>query len=372
MTHLDRPYGRFFLPGPTEVHPDVLQAQARPPIGHRGPEMRALMAALQPGLRAVFGTERPVAVSTSSATGLMETAIRCGVRRKLLCLVNGAFSQRFADIAASCGVAHEILEVGWGAAHTPGPVADRLASGEFDAVSLVHSETSTGALNDIPSLLPAIRQHPDVQMLVDSVTGIGGAEFRTDAWGVDFVVTGSQKALAVPPGLAFAVASERFLDRARTIPGRGTYLDVVGFYEQLEQLQTPTTPAVTLLYALQVQLERILAEGMEARIARHAAMARRTWAWVEELQAERDPAFRVLAPREWRSPTVTCVRLPRGISGPEVVAGVAERGWVIGGGYGKLKSESFRIGHMGDHTLEALEDVLGVLADVLTAAEVRS
>ena len=371
MTHLARPYGRFFLPGPTEVHPSVLQAQARPPIGHRGAEMRELMSALQPGLKAVFGTERPVIVSTSSATGLMETAVRCGVRRKLLCLVNGAFSQRFADIAELCGVPYEILEVGWGAAHTPGPVADRLSSGEFDAVSLVHSETSTGALNDIPSLLPAFRQHPDVQILVDSVTGIGGAPFRTDEWGVDFVVTGSQKALALPPGLAFGVASERFLDRARTIPGRGMYLDVVAFYDQLEKLQTPTTPAVTLLYALQVQLERILDEGVEARWTRHAALARRTWAWVEEVQARRDAEFRVLAPREWRSPTVTCIRLPGGMSGPEVVAGVAERGWVIGGGYGRLKPETVRIGHMGDHTLEALEGVLRVLDETLAGMEAR-
>jgi len=254
----------------------------------------------------------------------------------------------------------------------PGPVADRLASGHFDAVSLVHSETSTGALNDIPSLLPAIRQHPGIQVLVDSVTGIGGVPFQTDAWGVDFVVTGSQKALALPPGLAFGVASERFLDRARAIGGRGMYLDVVGFYEQLEKLQTPTTPAVTLLYALQVQLERILDEGVEARWARHAELARRTWSWVRDLQSRRDPEFRVLAPAEWRSPTVTCIRLPGGMSGPEVVAGVAERGWVIGGGYGRLKPETVRIGHMGDHTVEALDGVLQVLDETLAGMEARS
>ncbi len=367
-----RPAGRFFLPGPTEVHPDVLQAQARPPIGHRGPEMRDLMSAVQPGLQGLCGTRRPVIVSTSSATGLMEAAVRGGVARRLLCLVNGAFSQRFADIAEMCGVPHEALEVRWGEVHTPGAVADRLAAGHFDAVSMVHSETSTGALNDIPALVQAVRQFRGVQVLVDSVTGIGGAPFRFDEWGVDFAVTGSQKALALPPGLAFGVASEAFLERARDRPGRGMYLDVERVYAQLEKQQTPTTPAVTLMYALQTQLQRIQAEGLEARWARHRALAKRSWSWVDGLRRELDAGFRVLAPLGARSPTVTCVRMPEGLPGPDVVRRAAERGWVIGGGYGKLKPSSVRIGHMGDHSMEALDALLAVLDETLAAMEVRS
>lgn len=363
--------GRFFLPGPTEVHPSVLQAQARPPIGHRGPEMKALMEGLQPGLQDVFRTRRPVMISTSSATGLMEGAVRGGVQRRLLCLVNGAFSQRFADIAEQCGVPFEILEVPWGEAHDPGAVADRMAAGDFDAVSLVHSETSTGALNDVAALVKAIRQTPGVMVLVDSVTGIGGAPFHTDDWDVDLVLTGSQKALALPPGLAFGVASERFLARARGLPGRGMYLDIPAFYDQLEKSQTPSTPAVTLMYALEVQLGRIRREGMEARWARHAAMARRACGWVEEAAARLGIELHVLAPAGGRSPTVTCIRLPAGMEGPRVVAGMRERGWVIGGGYGKLKPMTVRIGHMGDHTPESLEALLADLGDTL-AQEVGS
>ncbi|HSG48787.1 MAG TPA: alanine--glyoxylate aminotransferase family protein [Longimicrobiales bacterium] len=357
--------GHCFLPGPTEVHPDILQAQARPVISHRGPEMRALMEGIQPGLRDVFRTGRPVMVSTSSATGLMEGAVRCGVRRKLLCLVNGAFSQRFADIARLCGTPHEILEVPWGGVHDPGAVADRMAAGGFDAVSLVHSETSTGALNDVPALVRAVRQFPDVLVLVDSVTGIGGAPFHTDAWDVDLVLTGSQKALALPPGLAFGVASERFLERARSIPGRGMYLDVVDFYTQLAASQTPSTPAVTLMYALEAQLRRISREGMEARWARHAEMSRRTCSWVEQTARRMAADLQVLAPQGGRSPTVTCVRLPPGVDGPRVVAGMRDRGWVIGGGYGKLKPHTVRIGHMGDHTVESLEALLADLEHTL-------
>ncbi|UCC26666.1 MAG: alanine--glyoxylate aminotransferase family protein [Gemmatimonadales bacterium] len=357
--------GRFFLPGPTEVHPSVLEAQARPVIGHRGPEMRALMERLQPGLQDVFRTRRPVMVSTSSATGLMEGAVRGGVRRRLLCLVNGAFSERFATIAAGCGVPHEILEVAWGNVHDPGAVADRMAAGSFDAVSLVHSETSTGALNPVESLVEAIRQFPDVQVLVDSVTGIGGAPFLTDEWGVDLVLTGSQKALALPPGLAFGVASEAFLERANSLEGRGMYLDVVGFYQQLAKSQTPTTPAVTLLYALEEQLKRIEAESMEGRWARHGEMSRRTCDWVDELGHRLELDLHVLAPEGGRSPTVTCIRLPVDLEGPRVVSAMRERGWVIGGGYGKLKPNCIRIGHMGDHTVEQLEELLDVLEQVI-------
>ena len=356
--------GRFFLPGPTEVHPSVLQAQARPPIGHRGAEMKALMQALQPALQEVFQTRRPVMVSTSSATGLMEGAVRGGVEKKLLCLVNGAFSQRFADIAKGCGIPHEILEVAWGEVHEPGPVADRMATGDFDAVSLVHSETSTGALNDVPALVKAIRQRPGVMVLVDSVTGIGGAPFLTDEWDVDLVLTGSQKALALPPGLAFGVASERYLERARRLPGRGMYLDVPAFYDQLAKSQTPTTPAVTLMYALEVQLQRILHEGMEARWARHREMARRTGGWVKETAARLNGELHVLAPAGGRSPTVTCIRLPAQVEGPRIVAAMRDRGWVIGGGYGKLKPFTIRIGHMGDHSLESLDALLADLTRV--------
>lgn len=330
------------------------------------------MAAVQPGLGALFGTARNVIVSTSSATGLMEAAVRGGVARKLLCLVNGAFSQRFADLAELCGVPYEVLEVRWGEVHTPGAVADRLAAGHFDAVSMVHSETSTGALNDIPALVRAVRQFPDVQVLVDSVTGIGGVPFEFDAWGVDFAVTGSQKAMALPPGLAFGVASEAFLERARTRPGRGMYLDVERFYAQLEKHQTPTTPAVTLLYALRLQLQRMEAEGLDARWARHRALAERSWSWVDGLRREVDAGFQVLAPEGARSPTVTCVQMPDGLPGPDVVQRAAEHGWVIGGGYGKLKPTSIRIGHMGDHSLDALEGLLAVLDATLAEMEVRS
>ncbi|MDH5589212.1 MAG: alanine--glyoxylate aminotransferase family protein [Gemmatimonadota bacterium] len=359
-------FGRFFLPGPTEVRPEVLASQARPMIGHRGAAIQELMGEIQVGLRSVFRTERPVLVSSSSATGFMEAGIRNGAPRKVLSLVNGAFSERFAEIAEACGVEVDRIEVPWGRAPDPHALADALRAGSYDAVTVVHSETSTGVLNPIEDFASVVAKFPGTFLLVDSVTGVGGAPVHTDEWGLDFVLTGSQKALALPPGLAFAVASEALMERSTTMTGKGVYFDLVAFARNLEKLQTPNTPAVSLLYALREQLAHIEAETMEARWARHARMAQRTGEWVDAMASDRGIPLRVLAPVGFRSPTVTCVELPEGVRGPSVVASMRDRGWTIGGGYGKLKEETIRIGHMGDHTVEELDDLLGELTEVLS------
>lgn len=359
------PFGRFFLPGPTEVHPRVLEAQARPMMGHRSAGMSELMESLQPGLRALFRTGRPVFVSTSSATGFMEAAVRNGSVKRVLSLVNGAFSGRFAEIGRACGREVEVLEVPWGGVHDPDAVAERLAGGGYDAVTVVHSETSTGALNPVEEIARVVHGTSDAHLLVDSVSGLGGARVETDAWGLDFVLTGSQKALALPPGLALGVASDRLLERAATVPGRGAYFDLTEFARRMERHQTPNTPALSLLYALQEQLGRIGGEGVEARWERHARMAERCAAWVDELRRAGGVDVAVLAPEGHRSPTVTCMRLPEGVSGPAVVGRVREAGWVIGGGYGKLKETTIRIGHMGERTVEDLDGLLEALGEVL-------
>lgn len=357
------PYGHFFLPGPTEVHPDVLQAQTRAMISHRGAEIKLLMKELQTGLAEAFVTERPVFISTSSATGLMEAAVRNAGRNRILSLVNGAFSKRFADIARSCGFDVDQIEVPWGEAHDPEAVADRLGRGTYDAVTMVHSETSTSVLNDVASLAAAVRRFDDVLVLVDSVSGFGAAELRPDDWGIDFLLTGSQKAFALPPGLSFGVASERMMTRAAEAPRRGYYFDLEFFAKNWEKHQSPTTPAVSGLFALQVQLERIRAEGVEKRWARHAEMAARTHSWVAEMRG-RGVALDLLAPEGFRSPAVTAIRTD-GMTGPEVTSGARERGWLIGGGYGKLKDSTFRIGHMGEKTVEELDALLDILTEVL-------
>jgi predicted phosphoserine aminotransferase len=355
--------GRFFLPGPTEVHPEVLAAQDGQMIGHRGQAIEDLFASIDKGLKPVFKTERPVIVSTSSASGLMEAAVRNGVvDGTVLSLVNGAFSDRFAKIAVSCGLEVERFEVEWGQVHSPVAIAERLARGGYDAVTLSHSETSTGALQDLEAIAGIVGQYDDTLLLVDSVTGIGGAETHTDGWGIDFILTGSQKALALPPGLAFGVANEAMLERSRKAPAKGWYFDLVTLHTQIREHQTPATPAISLLYALDFQLKRIAEETIEGRWQRHADMQQRTFRWVEEMAAK-GMSVEVFAEAGHRSPTVTCIATD---SARQVVVGLFARGWVIGGGYGKLKESTIRIGHMGDHTMDELEELLDVLTDVMT------
>jgi aspartate aminotransferase-like enzyme len=356
-------FGRFFLPGPTEVRPEILAEMLRPMIGHRVPEMEALIARLQPGLRHIFGTERPVYVSASSATGLMEAAVRNGALRRVLCLVNGAFSERFFRIAAATGLEAEALEVEWGQVHTPDLLDARLRTGRFDAVTVVHCETSTGALNPVRELAEVVHARPDTVILVDAVSSVGGSPLHTDAWRLDFVLTGAQKALALPPGLAFGVAQAPLLERARRKPDRGIYFDFIEFERNIQGNQTPNTPAISLLYAAAAQVEAIRRETLAARWARHADMAARTHAWVEAMRAKGVP-LEILAPAGFRSPTVTTLRAPAGWTGPSVAAAAAERGFVIATGYGRLRDATFRIGHMGDQTVDTLEALLEALEDV--------
>jgi aspartate aminotransferase-like enzyme len=359
-------FGRFFLPGPTEVLPEILAAQTRPMIGHRGKSMEQLIAQMEPGLQRIFRTSRPVYVCSSSATGLMEAAVRnCGGRR-ILSLVNGAFSERFFRIAQANGREVTALEVPLGQAHTPELVADALRKGQYDAVTVVHSETSTGALNPIEALAGVARAAGDVLLLVDSVTGVAGARVETDVWDLDFVLTGSQKALALPPGLALGVAHPRALERAKRQTNRGTYFDLVEFESYILKHQTPNTPALSLLYALAAQVVRIEQETIEARWARHLAMAGRTWRWAEALRG-RGIAVGVLAPEGYRSPTVTCLTVPPGKTGSEVNEAMKSRGFTISAGYGALKDSTIRIGHMGDHTVAELDVLLGALEEVLAA-----
>ncbi|HEY0673425.1 MAG TPA: alanine--glyoxylate aminotransferase family protein [Longimicrobiales bacterium] len=359
-------FGRFFLPGPTEVRPEILQAMLKPMIGHRGKDMEELVARLQEGLKYVFRTERPVYISSSSATGLMEAAVRNGVRRRVLCLVNGAFSDRFYRIAVACGLDADPLEVPLGDVNTPTALEKALRRGIYDAVTVVHSETSTGVLNPIRQLAEVARAAGDVVLLVDSVSAMAGAKVETDAWGIDFMLTGSQKCFALPPGLAFGVAQPNILERARTQTDRGVYFDLVEFEKNILKNQTPNTPAVSLFYALDAQLQAIRKEGIEARWARHMAMAQRTYKWVDDMR-ERGLMLEVLAPEGYRSPSVTCIKVPDGLSGSRISSEVKARGYVIASGYGELKDRTFRIGHMGDHTLDELEELLGVIEEIIAA-----
>ena len=359
--------GRFFLPGPTEVHPDVLRAQSRPLISHRGDEMRSLWARLQRGLQTTLGTSRPVWISTSSATAMMESAVRAAGARRILCLIAGAFSRRFARIAEASGLVVERLEVEPNEPHAPEEVAHVVARVQPDLVTMVHCETSTGVLNPVADLVGAVRGVSEALVVADSVSGAGGLPVQPDAWGVDFFLTGAQKAFAVPPGLAFGVVSSRFLERARENPLRGLYLDPVAHLDAQRDRGGPlTTPAISCLFALDAQLARIALEGMEARFQRHRAMQADVSRWMEDLISAGVSLERV-APQGFASPTVSVMRLPEGLTSDDVARGLAPSGYSVGHGYGEWRDGQIRIGHMGDHSRAGLQGLLDRLGGILRA-----
>ena len=362
----DPGFGTFFLPGPTEVRAEVLRAMLKPMIPHRSTEFEELFGRLQVGLKELFKTERPVFVTASSGTGMMEAAIRAIPPGRILCLVNGAFSERFAHIAEMCGREVDRYEVAWGQVHSTVELDNYLTKLKYRAITVTHSETSTGALNPVRQI--SDRAHSrGVLCLIDSVSGLGGAELRFDEWKLDFVFTGSQKAIALPPGLAFAAASQEMISLAAESNGRGVYFDIVEMERFAASNQVPATPAFSLLYALEVQLASIRQEGVETRWARHTEMAERTSTWLEESRSRTGADWENIVTREFRSPTVSTIRLPGDVKGPAFVQRVKKLGLTVATGYGKLGGTTFRIGHMGDHTVSTLERCLDACEKAIRA-----
>jgi aspartate aminotransferase-like enzyme len=353
----DASFGTFFVPGPTEIRPEILAQMTRPMMGHRGRPFEAMFARIEAGLRDVLLTSRPVYVGASSSTGFMEMAIRNAPDGAILSLVNGGFSERFAKVAESCGRQVERLVVPWGGTFDFDVVDEKLRAGAFVAVTVAHSETSTGVLTDVSALAPLVHRH-GAFLIVDSVSGAGGAKITVDESGLDFVLTGSQKALALPAGLAFAVASAEYIERAKRVQNRGFYFDILQYDAFAEKHQTPSTPATSLLYALEAQMGDIGREGIERRWDRHIAMRDATLEWVAGMPERRGVHLGVIAPEGSRSPTVTAVSLPSGMTAKEVREAISTRGFTVGGGYGELSETTFRIGHMGDHTLDGLKRCL--------------
>jgi aspartate aminotransferase-like enzyme len=334
-------------------------------ISHRGRAFESMFARIEAGLRDVFLTARPVYVGTTSATGFMEMAIRNTPDGAILSLVNGGFSERFAEIAESCGRQVQRVVAPWGQTHDFDAAETALASGKFVAVTVAQSETSTGVLTDVRTLASIAHKHGAI-LIVDSVSGAGGAKLTVDESGIDFALTGSQKAMALPPGLAFAVASAEYVERAKKVSGRGAYFDILQYDKYAARNETPSTPAVSLLFALEAQLEDIGREGIEMRWERHLQMRDATAEWVQGMRERRGVNLGILAPEGARSPTVSVITLPAGMASKEVREAILARGYTVGGGYGKLGETTFRIGHMGDHTLDGLTRCLHACEAAIT------
>jgi predicted phosphoserine aminotransferase len=350
---------KLFLPGPVDVAPDVRQAQAQDMIGHRSPAFAEIMSRIQPMLRSVMGTSSRVYISTSSGTGLQEAAVRNVVQSSLLVCICGAFGERWFDVAQANGLPADRLDSEWGQPNRPEQVLEAFGGKHYDAVAIVHNETSTGIQNPVGEIAEAVRSiSPDTLILVDAVSSAGGVNIPFDAWGLDVLFTSSQKCFALPPGLSFAAVSDRALERAQEVPARGWYFDFLLFEHYLEKNATPATPAVSLIFALERQLERMLAEGLEQRYERHIHMAEYVRDWAQT-------HFALFAAQGYRSHTVTTIRATHGLQVPELLTHLAEQGISIANGYGRLKNETFRIGHMGETTLADLEKLTAIIDDFI-------
>jgi len=355
-----QPHDKLFIPGPVEVSEKTWAAFSRPMIGHRGEDFKNLYLAIHPGLQTLFGTKQPVFLSTSSAWGVMEASVRNLVDRGVLCCMCGAFSDKWFDVAKRCGKEAASLQVDWGK-HIDQKTIDRqLATGKFDTVTLVHNETSTGVMNPLPEICCTLARYPDVALVLDTVSSFSGVKIDMDALGIDVMLTGAQKALALPPGFSLFSVSEKAFARAEKIPNRGFYFDFFEFKKQQADWMTPSTPSIGHMHALQSKLDEIFEEGLEARFARHERTNALVHEWV------RRTGFDFFAEEGFRSKTLTCVKNNKEINVLELANKLREKHHlVIDPGYGKIRGKTFRLSNMGDETEETVAHLLSCLDDVL-------
>ena len=356
---------KLFIPGPTEVRKEILDAMATPQIGHRTQEFKDLFGSLKPGLKELFATENDVLLSTSTGSGFWEAAIRSCVNKKVLHAVNGAFSKKWAALSERCG--REVTKITFESGESIKPeVLDKaLSEGEYEAFCIVHNETSTGVMTNLEPIAEIMKKHPDVLWFVDCVSCFSGVPMNVDKLGIDFALASSQKALALPSGLAVAAISQRCYDKAETVEGRGYYFDILELKKMYDKDQTPYTSTISHLYALQKQLGRIKTETVEARYARHKEMADYVRGWAKE------KGFELFAEEGARSDTVTCISNTKGLDFKEIKKDMATKGYGIDSGYGKLnktleeegKPTTFRIAHMGDLTLDEIKEFTSKLEE---------
>lgn len=352
---------KLFIPGPVDVRADVLEKMATPMISHRGKAATALQKGISEKLQKVFQTKNTIVLSTTSGSGLMESAIRCCTAKKAAVFSIGAFGDRWYKMATSNGVPADKFRAPDGQATDPKQVDEVLATGEYDLVTITHNETSVGIMNPIAEIAAVIKKYPDVIFCVDCVSSMGGTDIPVDELGIDFCITSTQKCLGLPPGMAIASVSDRAYDRAKTVPNRGLYLDIVEIMDKVrvdDKYQYPSTPSLAHMFALDYQLDLMLKEGLENRYARHIEMAKVVREWAKKY-------FAIFSDERYLSNTLTTIANTREISVADLNKKLAEYGYEISNGYGSLKEKTFRIAHMADMDMETLQGLLRTIEKVL-------
>jgi aspartate aminotransferase-like enzyme len=351
---------KLFIPGPVEVSPKTFAAMTTPMIGHRSGDFKNLYREIHPRLQSLFQTNKQVYLSTSSAWGIMEGAVRNLVNKGVLNCMCGAFSDKWYDVSKRCGKEAAALQVEWGQPIDPGAVDQALATGKFDALTLIHNETSTGLMNPLAEISSVLKKYPDVMFIVDTVSSFSALPIPTDELAIDMMITGSQKALALPPGFSLFACSDKAMERATQVAGRGYYFDLLEFKKNGEEFMTPSTPSIAHIFGLRSKLEDIFDEGLENRYRRHHETNAIVHEWVKE------NGFEFFAKDGFRSVTLTCIRNNREIDVPQFTKKLRDEfGFQIDGGYGKIKGKSFRVSNMGDETVETVKPLLEAMSRCL-------
>lgn len=354
---------KLFIPGPVEVRKEILEELSHPQIGHRTQEFRDLFAGLKPALKKLFYTNNDVLISTSSGSGFWEASIRSCVNKKVLHAVNGAFSKKWADVSESCG--REVTRVKYesGKAVKPEDIDKELSKGNYEAFCMVHNETSTGVASHLEPIAEVMKKYPHVLWFVDTVSSLAGIKIEVDKLGIDICLASSQKALALPPGIAVASISSDAYKKAESVSGRGYYFDILELKKAYDKDETPYTPSTPHLYALKKQLERIDKGGLDNRFRRHKAMAHYTREWAI------DNGFKMFSEEGYHSDTVSCIVNTKKLDFKAIKKEMAKKGYGIDSGYGKMnekleaegKPNTFRVAHMGDLTIDEVKEMLADL-----------
>ena len=351
---------KLHIPGPVEVSEKTFRAFCSPMIGHRGQGFKDLYAKIQPQLQQLLFTKQQVFISTSSAWGVMEGAVRNLVQKKVLNCMCGAFSDKWFDVSKRCGKQAEALQVPWGSPIRAAQIEAKLATGQFDALTVIHNETSTGVMSPIYEIADLKKKFSDVMFIVDAVSSMSAIKLEFDILGIDVLLAGTQKAFALPPGTALFACSAAALAKAARAQDRGYYFDFVEFQKNSEQSMTPSTPSIGHVFALSSKLDEFFAEGLEARFARHKKLAEMTRAWAAR------HGFNLFPEAGFESVTLTCISngaRPGGrvIDVPKLQKLIKDQGFLIDGGYGKIKGTTFRISSMGDETEATMNQLYAAL-----------
>jgi aspartate aminotransferase-like enzyme len=353
---------KLFIPGPVEVNADVFAAMSAPMIGHRMPEYAALHESVTSQLQTLLNTKDPIFLSTSSAFGIMEGAVRNLVQKRCANFGNGAFSTKWHDVTKRCGIGADLFSAEWGQPISAAMVDDALATGAYDAMTLVHNETSTGVMSPLAEIAEVMKKYPYVSFIVDTVSSMTAVPIDFQALGLDVCLAGVQKAFGLPPGLAVCAVSRNALDKAKATPNRGYYFDFEEFEKNDLKHNTPSTPCISLIQGLDAQLKKMFVEGLENRYQRHADMAQATRNWLQQ------QGFGLFAAEGHRSMTLTSGSND-GSTDLELLKKLAgERGYAMDNGYGKIKNKTFRIPHMADMTMDDMQDYFSLLEELLPQA----